>query len=139
MLGFNYVFTRFFVSVVITFFRKNKSFPLRHESITCDHIDQLGCLKEERGSLGASRLASLHEIQAPWEVSLQTELSPQESSRLVEPLDVPSNLPWWVFPTRGRKSQAHNVQHAVVESVVEFGPAARIGVVVPALIATVGV
>lgn len=89
--------------------------------------------------LGASRFPSLHEFQAPGEVSLQTELSPQESSRLVQPLDVPADLPWWILTARGRESQAHNVQHAVIKSVVELCPTARVSFIVPALVATMGI
>ena len=106
---------------------------------TCDQEKNLSTTPEEKRSLGRSRLPSLHEFQAPWEISLQTELGPQERTRLVQPLDVPSDLPRRVLPARGRKSQAHNVQHAVVKSVVEFCPAARVGVVVPTFVAAVGV
>ena len=87
----------------------------------------------------AARFSSLHKFQAPWEVRLQTEFRPQESTRLLQPLDVPSDLPRRVFSARGRQSQAHNVQHAVVESVIELGPAACVGVVVPTVVAAVGV
>ena len=107
--------------------------PLRRQS-----MNAIKSISNALGrSLGAPRLPSLHEFQTPWEVSLQTKFRPQESSRLLQPLDVPSNLPWRILSTRRRKSQAHNVQHAVIESIVELSPAARIGVVVPALIAAV--
>lgn len=93
----------------------------------------------KKRSLGAPRLPSLHEFQAPREVSVQTKLRLQKSPRLLQPLDIPSDLPWRILCARGRQSQAHNVQHAVVEPVVELGPTARVGVVVPALIAAVRV
>ena len=95
--------------------------------------------EKKKKSLRAARLASFHELQAPGEVGLQTELRPQERSRLLQPLDVPAHLPGGILPARGRQSQAHNVQHAIVETVVEVGPAAGVGVVVPALVAAVRV
>ena len=95
--------------------------------------------KKGRRSLRAPRFPPLHELQAPGEVRLQTELGPQESARLFQPLDVPSDLPRWILAARGRESQAHDIQHAVVESVVEVGAAAGVGVVVPTFVAAVGV
>lgn len=94
---------------------------------------------EEKESLGDPRLASLHEFQAPGEVSLEAELRLQEGSRLLQPLDVPSDLPRRILAARGRQAQAHYVEHAVVEAVVELGATAGVGVVVPALVAAVGV
>ena len=87
----------------------------------------------------AARFPSLHKFQAPGEVRLQTEFRPQESTRLLQPLNVPSDLPRRILSACGRESQAHNVQHAVVQSVVKLGPAARVGVVIPAVVAAVRV
>ena len=95
--------------------------------------------KENKKSRRAPRLPSLHQLQAPGEVRLQPELRPQERACLLQPLDVPPNLPRRVFSARGREPQAYDIQHAVVEAIVEFGPATSVGVVIPALVAAVGV
>lgn len=84
-------------------------------------------------------LPSLHLRQTPREVLLQPQLAPQERTRLLQPLDIPRHHPRRILAAAWRQAHLDDVQHALVQAGVEVRAAAGVGVVVPALVAAVGV
>lgn len=80
-----------------------------------------------------------HHIQAPWEVTLQANLAPQEPARLLQPLNIPPHHPRRLLLPRLAQPLPYDIDHGVVQAGVEVGARGLVGVVVPAVVAAVGV
>lgn len=80
-----------------------------------------------------------HHIQAPGEITLQADLAPQEPARLLQPLDIPSHHPRRLLLPRLAQPLPYDFDHGIVQAGVEVRARRLVGVVVPAVVAAVGV